>query len=449
MKKNFPKKAVLAVDAAGLALLTALFVIWWRAHPSYGPAERALAALSAALFGAACVRFVPEWLRFWSRGTEPDAALCEPAHVEARVFFSLICVCAGYFALVYIFRTAAGNTGSFYDFLKFWKCLDSRHYLDIARDWYLSEGEHDRLVQLVFLPGYPVAVRLLTLVTGDYLVSGFLVSVCCFAAGGCVFYRLLRLDMEHRAALRGVKYLCLAPGAFFFAAPMSESLFFLLCVSCLYLARRGRWLCGCLCGALAAFTRSVGLSLLVPLVMELVRAYVNRSLSPRRRAAAAASLLLVPAGFGAYLFINYLVSGDPFRFMYYQREHWSQTTGMFFNTAAYQTGNLLSALKSDVSTALGLWLPNLIACFGALSIALAGAKRLRASYTAWLLAYFFVAVGATWLLSAPRYMLAMPPLYAALALLARSRRADIAVSACLGILSILYTAAFSLRWQVW
>lgn len=448
MKKRF-SKITAAVDAAGLALLAALFIIWWRIHPSYGSAGRAAAIASAVLFGAACVRFVPEWLSFWSRGAEPEAALREPEHMGIKIFFFLIAVCAGYFALVYIFRTAAGYTGSFYDFLKFWKCLDSRHYLDIAQDWYLSEGEHDRLVQLVFLPGYPLAVRAVTAVTGDYLVSGFIVSVCAFAAGGCVFYRLLRLDMEHAAAARGVRYLCLAPGAFFFTAPMSEGLFFLLCVSCLYLARRGRWLCAGLCGALAAFTRSVGLSLLVPLVMELVRAFVNGAVSPRRRVEAALSLLLVPAGFGAYLLINYLVSGDPFKFMYYQREHWSQSTGMFFNTAAYQTENFLSALRDEPTTALGLWLPNLVACFGASAIAFAGARRVRASYTAWLLAYFFVAVGATWLLSAPRYMLVMAPVYAALALLSRSRRTDIAVSSCLGVLSILYTAAFSLRWQVW
>ena len=49
----------------------------------------------------------------------------------------------------------------------------------------------------------------------------------------------------------------------------------LLCLGCLYLARKGRWGLGCLCGALAAFTRSLGLTLLAPLALELVHEAVR------------------------------------------------------------------------------------------------------------------------------------------------------------------------------
>ena len=110
--------------------------------------------------------------------------------------------------------------------------------------------------------------------------------------------------------------------------------------------------------------------------------------------------LLVPLGFAAYCYINWRVSGNPFQFLIYQREHWNQRTGLFFSTAAYQTDYFLRSLTSgDWRAALGLWLPNLIACFAALGLLAAAAPKLRASQTAWFLAYYIVAVGATWLLS--------------------------------------------------
>ena len=76
-------------------------------------------------------------------------------------------------------------------------------------------------------------------------------------------------------------------------------------------------------------------------------------------------------------------------------------------------------------------------------------KRLRSSYTAYFLAYFIVAVGATWLLSAPRYIAAAFTVPTALAVITHDRRVDW----CLTTLSVLagavYLCEFVLRWQVW
>ena len=119
---------------------------------------------------------------------------------------------------------------------------------------------------------------------------------------------------------------------------MSESLFLLLTAAALYLARTHRPVLGGLCGAYAAFTRSLGLLLIVPLLWELVHDTVqHRRISIRQ----VAGLLLVPLGFAAYCYINWRVAGNPLQFLIYQREHWNQRTGLFFSTAAYQTDYLL------------------------------------------------------------------------------------------------------------
>lgn len=435
------KRPEVWISGIGLLALGALFVLWWRATPGVTAPGRMAALLSAALFAAVCLRFVPRWMAFWR-----DAPVLQPAqqdappHFSLNLFFALLAVDAAVILLVYLLRTALGYRESFVESLRFWTCTDSQHYLDIARDWYLSEGPWDRLVQLVFLPGYPLAVRTMALVVGDYLYAGLLVSALAFALSGCVFYRLLRLDRPHADALRTLKYLCILPGAFFFTAPMSESLFLLLCLACVYCARVRRWYLAGLLGGLAAFTRSLGIVLLVPVLWELVAG---------RRAGGAGrflALLLIPLGFAAYCGVNYAVAGDPFQFMTYQSVHWGQHLGLFFNTAAYQLEHIFSA---DTHTALGLWLPNVMYSFAALVLLFFAAPRMRPSDLAFFLAYYVVAIGATWLLSAPRYLVALYPVPMALGAVTRTKRADGIMTGCCASFCLLYACAFVLRWQVW
>ena len=159
-----------------------------------------------------------------------------------------------------------------------------------------------------------------------------------------------------------------------------------------------------------------------------------------------AALALVPLGFAAYCLINYFVAGDPFRFLYYQRTHWYQELGLFFNTPAYQ---LRYALGAERNTLLGLWIPNLTADFVSLAILFFGAKKLRASYTLWAIAYYVVAIGATWLLSAPRYLCALLPIQLSLALLSEKKAPRLALYALLASGELYYLTMFVLRRSVW
>ena len=423
--------------SGGLIALAALFAIWCRNNTTSN-AGYAAAFVSVCLFGALCLRFVPLWFKAWSGGERELAdSEHEPAGTYARIFFSVLLWDVVLIIIVTAVRALAGESIS----LEFWRCTDSQHYLAIAEDWYLSEGSIDRLVQLVFLPGYPIAVRLVTYLVGNYLLSGMLVSALCFAGAACVFYKLMRLDMPREKALRALVFMCIFPGAFFYASPMSESLFLLLSLCCVYSARRGKFLTACILGALAAFTRSVGLALAVTVLFELA--------AQRKKLKYWLSLAIIPLGFAAYCYINYTVSGDAFKFMEYQQEHWNQSFGLFFNTAAYQTDCALDALAKTPKNFWGLWLPNLIALFGGTAIMLAGEKKIRTSFTAYFIAYYFVAMGATWLLSAPRYLLVMFPVSAALANVTEKRGAQvIAYASCL-IFGLGYLTAFALRWQVW
>lgn len=191
-------------------------------------------------------------------------------------------------------------------------------------------------------------------------------------------------------------------------------------------------------------------SIIIPLLFEWITAFrVVPKKARRRQLARGAALFLIPGGFGVYCLINLAIAGNPFQFLIYQRVHWSQQPGWFFNTACYQTEMAQQCALSDLHTLLGLWLPNLLASFLSLLVMTLAVRHLRPSYTAWYLAYFLIAIGATWLLSAPRYLIALIPTPLALARLTRNPTADLVVSSVSLCGSILYFYAFVLRWQVW
>ena len=231
---------------------------------------------------------------------------------------------------------------------------------------------------------------------------------------------------------------------------MSESLYLLLALSALYCFRRKHFLPAGLFGAYCAFTRSVGLLLLAPVVLEWIHAFPKENTDRKKWACGILTILLIPAGFAAYLWINRTVSGNPLQFLIYQRDHWSQRLGWFFGTAAYQTKYLIGCIdEGNRANLLGLWLPNLLWHFGTLGLFAYASKKLRPSYAAWFIAYFAIAIGTTWLLSGPRYLLAMPVVAMMLALVTEKRWQQWLAALILVPLSILYLIAFICRWQVW
>src|SRR5205823_1323298 len=77
-----------------------------------------------------------------------------------------------------------------------------------------------------------------------------------------------RREFDHESAARAALYLCAVPGAVFFAALYSESLFLALVTATLYHARQGQWARAAVAAAAAAVTRNTGVILAAVLVLE-------------------------------------------------------------------------------------------------------------------------------------------------------------------------------------
>ena len=442
MKTNVKKPFVWLISGAGITLLLFWLIRWYFENPARAFPQMAAAVVSVLLFAVVGLLAVQRWADFWSSEIEPDAD--ESSAVSGwKVFLALIAWDVLILFLAWPLRCLLNGSMTLQQSMEAWVSGDSYHYLCIAKDWYLSSGEIDRIVQLVFLPGYPILIRVVHFIIPNWTYAALTVSGICFALAGTLFYRLARLDLGDGGARRALTALCLFPGSFFLAAPMSESLFLLCCVGCLYLARKEKWLPACLLGAYAAFTRSLGITLLVPLILELVH------IRKKVRFADCASLLLVPLGFAAYLLVNQQVAGNPFQFLIYQSEHWHQNLGLFFNTAAYQTDYAIGTIHDNPHNFWGLWMPNLIASFGALILMILAGQKMRGSWMVWFVPYYFIAIGATWLLSAPRYLLVFFPLTEAVAVLTAKKGFRVLIFLLLSILSFLYFLAYLLRWQVY
>jgi len=342
---------------------------------------------------------------------------------------------------------------------------DSVWYLSIAHLGYYSHQS------TAFFPLYPLLIHLCAALFGSAILCGALISLGAMGVGLALLYRLVALDLGEREARMTVALLALFPSSFFLSAVYTESLFLALSVGAIYCARLDRWAWAGLLGALAAASRSTGVLIAIPLALiylygprEHARARIVGSWSePRHRPGRSLLWLgLVPLGtlaYLAYLAISHIDPLTPFRAenLYWQR----QFAGLFGAVR-----DAVEALPGDVR---GVWTGNsypwgrqdpltiadhCLIDFGFLAFALVGLaacwRRVPFAYLAYTLALLAEAlsypVQTDALISFPRYLLVMFPIFIGwAALLAPRRKLAIGVLA----LSALGLACLSGLWSMW
>lgn len=335
-------------------------------------------------------------------------------------------------ALIYAVAMAgAAIDGEFASFIAnpswYFTRWDAHHYIGLAENWYVNVG--DARFHIVFYPLYPLIVRIfLPLFGGNGELAGYFVSAVCLFFAGWLLYLLVRIEYGDEAARRAVRYLMFNPLSFFLTMPYSESLFLLLTIAAVLLARRRHMLPALLVGALASATRMLGLLIAVPIYLEFLRIARERSGGNRKQYIARMALYAlftctVALGFAAYLLLNKQVTGDPFQFLIYQREHWSQQFGSLYHTVSTTLSYLFRA-DIELGFKLGVWIPQAISIFLMILLLAVVAHKVRPGDGAYALLYTYVALAPTWLLSGPRYLMALYALYPMLTLITRRKWQD-------------------------
>ena len=156
-------------------------------------------------------------------------------------------------------------------FLSMWTKWDSQYYVDIATNGYWFRPEQQSNV--AFFPVYPLLMRLVgSLVQGNVILAGFIISNLAFFIALIFLYKLTALELDDGSAGRTVFYLAFFPTSFFFSSVYTESTFLMFSVAAVYFSRRHQWVPAALIGMLAAATRNLGVLVWALVLWEWLRA---------------------------------------------------------------------------------------------------------------------------------------------------------------------------------
>ena len=332
---------------------------------------------------------------------------------------------------------------------------DSVWYLAIADSGYPD----DATARTAFFPLYPLLVRGLAFASGPgaQLLAAYAVSLAALLAALVVLWRLVALELGRPLARPTLLLTAVFPGAVYFGAPYSESLFLLLSVGAFYAARTGRWAwAGALAGAASA-TRSAGILLLLPLAILWWQ-------QPHRRPRDAAWLALAPAGLAGYALYLELATGDGLAFLAVQ-DAWNRSFagplgGVWDGLVAAWDGlrQVLSGSREVVYFEQAGGDPFRVAAqnlmlFGFLVFALVAAvgvlKRLPFAYGAYVVAALMLPlsfpVEPQPLMSLPRFIAVLFPIFMWLAIVSEERRITDRVAA----VSALVLGLFVTQYATW
>lgn len=313
--------------------------------------------------------------------------------------------------------------------LEIWNRWDALNYQKLAQLGYSATGELKPL--LVFYPLFPWSVRLVAFISRDYLVSAFVVSTIASLVLAIVFLRLVELDYSKALAQRAAWFLFVFPTSYFLHIGYTESLFLMLAVSCIFAARKQRWLLAGVLGGLACMTRANGVVLGPVLLVEIFQQYRDRCRWDSRWL----FVSLLGVGFGAYLLLNRQITGDAFAFISLQREFF----GKSLSTPITGILDAIGSMTRTPAEAEMVGAQELLFITLGLACTIVSWFKLRAGYTVWMAGNWLLFVSVSFVLSVPRYTLTMFPIFILFAILA-SRRIWLAV---ISVWSILYLAIFT------
>lgn len=300
------------------------------------------------------------------------------------------------------FATALG-------WINVWNRWDAVHYINIAQNGYQSTGDARFLI--VFFPLYPLLIRAVAFVADDYILSAFIVSGVASLAAGLALKRLTEMDDSEETACRAVWFLFIFPTSYFLHIGYTESLFLAFVTGAFVAARARSWKIAGTFSLLAALCRVNGLALFPALAVEAWQEYRATKRLRLEWIWTTGALF----GFLIYLFLNYRVSGQPFTFLTYQRDHW------FRHAAAPWTG-MHAAFNSMWGSPADAHMVGFEEFFFAalgLTATIFCARRLRLSYTVWMAMNWILFTATTFMVSVPRYALTLFPLFILFARLSR------------------------------
>lgn len=284
-----------------LALLFGLTLI--TAPPKYWESI-AVSAVLLVLFGAGCLRLVPQ-LSSVLMGEEPHLSRegdrtfrrCGTREMT-KLFLIVLIVRLLEFPLTYIVHYVLfGYTGTFFEIQRLWL------------DFYHADST---------FPLYGYLSNICWIFTVNFNHARFIGSYFFTALAVVALYYLVQLDFDRKIARRAVRYMLLMPFALTLMGTVPDGLFLLFSILTLLFLRKNRFILANVFAMLAVMTHALGVLLFFPVLSSYLSYLIgnvrlNRETGERyilRQVFNTLSILLIPIGVGLVMLYSRMRFGD-------------------------------------------------------------------------------------------------------------------------------------------
>jgi len=332
-----------------------------------------------------------------------------------------------------------------------WARWDGGWFTHVARNGYT-----DPKTTTAFFPAYPLLVRAVGWLLGGHdVLAGVIVSLLAAAVAFVLLHELARALAGEEAARRTLFFLAVFPAALFLGAVYSESLYLLLTVAAFLAAVRERFALAGVAAGLAILTRPTGVMLLPALALLAWPA--------RPRTAAYIRLAIAVPIASAWPLWLWATFGHPLQFLGAERNAWHRhlsDAGPFGGAwkgivagwngiVQFVAGGNRFPGADDALQAAGINLEAFAAAVFVVVLGVVAWRRLGAAYGVFVLASVALPLSSPAsnfpLLSMPRFVLGVFPVFVALGAVIRSARANAIVLSVFATLLGLDLA----RWVEW
>jgi len=297
----------------------------------------------------------------------------------------------------------------FYDFLlTFGKRWDGNSYTFIATHGYVTTGSEKNFI--VFPPLYPMFIKIVTILNIDSVLAGVIISNFFFVLGMLLLYKLISSNWNKNIASLTLILISIFPTTYFFSVSYPESLFVFLFTLSLYFANKNKFLISALIGGFAAITRPFGL-IIFPTIILFMLNTKRLSIINMLLTGILFAIPIIPYGY-----LNYTLFGNPIAFKTFLKDNWQKSFDFPWNgiVASWKRGFFT---KDSVNYKYFVGFAEAIASTFAWIFVVLGFKkwRFKSPYLLYLFlgTVFFTSTG--FILSAPRYLLSIPPFFILLA----------------------------------
>lgn len=207
--------------------------------------------------------------------------------------------------------------------LDMWYRWDAGFYTSIATHGYQWFNTQEPKADIAFLPLYPLTIRSMNFVSGCSeatctVITGLIVSNAALLGSVYLLYNLIIEHTKDKIAYRAVWLLLLTPNSIFLSGIYTEALFLFLSLLVFWALKKEKFFVAVFAASFACITRTVGLSLCLPL---LVTAWKQPMRQRKIRLVSAHIPLLV---FGGYLAFTGFMTNDWLAYFHANAQIWER-----------------------------------------------------------------------------------------------------------------------------